>query len=112
MIRTAFTMRLQPGGLAQYKHWHDHIWPEMVQELEAAGIYNMTIFENDPVLFMYSEVEDEGSWDRLWHTETHDRWSELMGPLMAFRDDGIVDSTPLREVFHMEPANWQAPTDG
>ena len=35
-----------------------------------------------------------------------------MNPLMAFRDDGIVDSTPLREVFHMEPATWQAPKDG
>ena len=35
-----------------------------------------------------------------------------MNPLMAFREDGIVDSTPLREVFHMEPGTWQAPTDG
>jgi L-rhamnose mutarotase len=112
MIRTAFTMRLKPGGLAQYTHWHDNIWPELVKELDAAGIHNMTIFENDPVLFLFSEVEDEGAWDRLWHTPTHDRWSELMTPLMAFRDDGIVDSTPLREVFHMEPATWQAPTDG
>ncbi len=112
MIRTAFTMRLKPDGLAEYKRWHDAIWPEMVKELEASGIHNMTIFENDPVLFMYSEVSDEGAWDRLWHTETHDRWGELMSPLMAFRDDGIVDSTPLREVFHMEPATWEAPTDG
>ncbi len=31
---------------------------------------------------------------------------------MAFRDDGIVDSTPLREIFHIEPRTWQAPTDG
>jgi len=112
MIRTAFTMRLKPGGLADYTRWHDTIWPELVKELEVSGIYNMTIFENDPVLFLYSEVADEGSWDRLWHTETHDRWSELMNQVMAFRDDGIVDSTPLREVFHMEPATWQAPTDG
>ena len=112
MIRTAFTMRLKPGGLAEYTRWHDEIWPDLVKELEASGIHNMTIFENDPVLFMYSEVSDADAWDRLWHTETHDRWSELMNPLMAFRDDGIVDSTPLREVFHMEPATWQAPKDG
>ena len=38
MIRRAFTMRLKPGGLAQYKHWHDNIWPELVRELEASGI--------------------------------------------------------------------------
>ena len=112
MKRVAFTMRLKPGGLAEYRRLHDAIWPELVKELEASGIHNMTIFENDPVLFMYSEVSDADAWDRLWHTETHDRWSELMNPLMAFRDDGIVDSTPLREVFHMEPATWQAPKDG
>ena len=29
MIRRAFTMRLKPGGLAQYKRWHDEIWPEL-----------------------------------------------------------------------------------
>jgi hypothetical protein len=25
-----------------------------------------------------------------------------MNPLMFFRDDGIVDSTSLREIFHLE----------
>ncbi len=25
-----------------------------------------------------------------------------MNPLMFFRDDGIVDSTSMREVFHLE----------
>lgn len=103
MIRRAFTMRLKPGGLEQYKHWHDNIWPELVKELEASGIANMTIFEADPVLFLYSEIIDEQAWDRLWHTQIHDKWAEeLMNPLMQFRDDGIVDSSTLTEVFHLE----------
>jgi L-rhamnose mutarotase len=103
MIRRAFTMRLKPGGLEQYKYWHDNIWPELVKELEASGIANMTIFEADPVLFLYSEITDEEAWDRLWHTKIHDKWAEeLMNPLMQFRDDGIVDSSVLTEVFHLE----------
>ena len=103
MIRRAFTMRLKPGGLAQYKHWHDNIWPELVKELEASGIASMTIFEADPVLFLYSEITDVDAWDKLWHTPVHDRWSvELMNPLMEFRLDGIVDSSEVREVFHLE----------
>ena len=102
MIRRAFTMRLQPGSLAQYRRWHDEIWPEMVAEIEKSGIASMTIFENDPVLFLYSEITDEAAWDRLWHSSIHDRWSELMNPLMEFRPDGIVDSTEVREVFHLE----------
>ena len=35
MMRRAFTMRLQPGGLAEYKRNHDAIWQELVDEIEA-----------------------------------------------------------------------------
>jgi L-rhamnose mutarotase len=102
MIRRAFTMQLKPGALADYKNYHDNIWPELVRQIEESGIASMTIFENDPVLFLYSEIYDEQAWDKLWHAEVHDRWSELMNPLMKFRDDGIVESTEVREVFHLE----------
>jgi len=96
-------MRLQPGKLAEYKHFHDNVWPELVAEIERSGIATMTIFENDPVLFLYSEIVNEEAWDKLWHTKIHDKWSEeAMNPLMFFRDDGIVDSSSLREIFHLE----------
>ena len=101
MIRRAFTMRLKPGSLEEYRKHHDEIWADLVAEIERQGIAQITIFENDPVLFLYSEVRDEDAWDRLWHTEIHDRWGEIMNPLMEYRDDGIVDSTPLHEVFHL-----------
>jgi L-rhamnose mutarotase len=102
MIRRAFTMRLKPGALAEYRKHHDEIWPELVAEIERQGIASMTIFEADPVLFLYSEIIDEEAWDKLWHSEVHDRWGELMEPLMAFGDDGIVASSEVREVFHLE----------
>ncbi len=101
MIRRAFTMRLKPGGLAEYKRNHDEIWPELVAEIEKQGIAQITIFENDPVLFLYSEINDEEAWDRLWASEIHDKWAEVMNPLMEFRADGIVDSTEVREVFDL-----------
>lgn len=81
---------------------HDAIWAEMIAELEKSGIADMTIFENDPVLVLYSEITDVDAWDRLWHSEVHDRWAVLMNPLMEFNSDGIVNSTELREVFHLE----------
>ena len=81
---------------------HDAIWAELIAELEKSGIADMTIFENDPVLVMYSVITDVEAWDRLWHSEVHDRWAVLMNPLMEFNSDGIVNSTELREVFHLE----------
>jgi L-rhamnose mutarotase len=102
MIRRAFTMRLKPGGLAEYKRQHDSIWPELVAEIERQGIARITIFEDDPVLFLYSEITNEEAWDRLWHTEIHDKWGEIMNKLMVYNDEGIVDSHPVREIFHLE----------
>ena len=95
-------MKLKPGGLAQYRAHHDAIWQELVDEIQTQGIAQITIFESDPVLFLYSEITDEQAWDRLWHSEVHDRWAELMNPLMEFNAEGIVDSSEVREVFHLQ----------
>ena len=103
-IRRAFTMRLKPGSFAEYKHYHDNIWPELVREIEACGIAQITTFENDLQLFLYSEIYDEKAWDKLWSSKIHDKWALSMEPLMQFRADGKVDAGPLREIFHLETA--------
>ncbi len=100
-IRRAFTMRLKPNGLADYKKHHDAIWPELVAEIEKSGIAQITIFEADPVLFLYSEIYDEQAWDKLWSSKVHDEWGEIMNPLMHFKD-GKVDSSGVNEIFHVE----------
>jgi len=102
MIRRAFTMRLKPKALKEYKKHHDNIWPELVKEIEKSGIAQITIFERDPMLFLYSEIYDEQAWDKLWHSKIHDKWGEIMNPLMHFNEEGIVDSVQVGEVFHLE----------
>jgi L-rhamnose mutarotase len=101
MIRRAFTMRLKPSALAEYKRQHDSIWPELVAEIERSGIASITTFQRGLDLFLVSEIADEQAWDRLWNSEVHRRWAEVMEPLMHLRDDGIVDSGELVEVFHL-----------
>ena len=59
MIRRTFTMRLKPGALAEYTRNHNEIWPELVEEIERSGIATITTFEQDPVLFLFSEITDE-----------------------------------------------------
>ena len=102
MIRRAFTMRLKPDSLAEYKHHHDNIWPELVAEIERSGIASITTFQRDLDLFLVSEIADEAAWDKLWNSEVHRRWAELMQPLMHLRDDGIVEAGELAEVFHIK----------
>ena len=102
VTRRAFTMRLKPGSFDEYKKYHDNIWPELVREIEKSGIAQITTFENEMQLFLYSEIYDEKAWDRLWNSKIHDKWAESMGPLMQFRADGKVDAGPLREIFHLK----------
>jgi L-rhamnose mutarotase len=102
VIRRAFTMKLKPGGLEEYRRHHDEIWPELVAEIERSGIGQITIFEADPVLVLYSEVRDVESWDRLWASEVHGRWGAIMNEFMAVGGSGAPESEELREVFHLE----------
>ena len=99
--RRAFTLRLKPGACDEYKHYHDNIWPELVREIEACGIAQITTFADGPQLFLYSEIHDEHAWDKLWSSEIHDKWGENMKPLMQFTPDGKVEASPLREIFHL-----------
>ena len=102
VIRRAFTLRLKPKAFSKYKHYHDNIWPELVREIEACGIAQITTFENDLQLFMYSEIYDKKVWDKLWSSKIHDKWGEIMNQLMNFNAEGKVDSSPVNEVFHLE----------
>ena len=104
VIRRAFTLRLKPGSFAQYKRYHDNIWPELVREIESSGIAQITTFADDLQLFLYSEIYDPKGWDKLWNSKIHDEWAKCMQPLMQFRPDGKVDAGPLHEIFHLETA--------
>jgi len=95
-------MRLKAGGLAGYREKHDNIWPELVQEIERSGIAQITIFENDPVLVLYSQINDPEAWDRLWASEVHGRWGAIMNEFMAVDETGAPEFSELREVFHLE----------
>ena len=49
---------LYPNRAEEYERKHDEIWPEMVTELQQAGMQNYSIFQNDLQLFGYFETDD------------------------------------------------------
>jgi hypothetical protein len=44
MLRAGFAMKLLPGNVDEYKRRHDEIWPELVEELEKAGVRDYVIY--------------------------------------------------------------------
>ncbi len=110
-IRKAFVLRLKPGSLETYVHWHDNIWPELRREIARQGIAQITLFHNpsDDTVLLFSEVADAAAWDRLWDSDPHRRWAEVMEPLMHYRDDGIVESREVRQIWHFAPDAAEQP---
>jgi L-rhamnose mutarotase len=102
MIRQAFVLTLKPGAFAEYKRHHDEIWPELAAEIGASGIRQITTFLDEPRLILYSEVEDEGAWARLWDSAVHRRWGEVMAPLLEFGPDGKVAARFLPPIFNLD----------
>ena len=105
MIRRAFTMKLKPGAVEEYIRHHDSIpqkWSQLVDEIRASGIAQITTFRNGLDLFLYSQIVDEKAWDKLWDSTIHRKWAELMEPLMHLDENGIVQAGELTEIFHWE----------
>lgn len=50
----AFTMKLKPGTVAEYKKRHDEIWPELARELHQAGISDYSIFLDEETLTLFA----------------------------------------------------------
>ena len=44
----------------------------------------------------------QSAYSKYISIEIHDRWAKVMGPLMEFREDGLVDFGELREIFRCE----------
>lgn len=109
-FRAGFTLRLKPGGLDEYMRRHDAIWPDLVAEMAANGVEQVTIFHADSKLFIYSQIADPGAWERLWNLDIHLRWAAELEPYLELAEDGTPDATNLTEIFHLLPgAGPQAP---
>jgi L-rhamnose mutarotase len=104
MIRKAFRMSVHPDRYDEYERRHNPIWPELRTVLTAHGVHNYSIFldPTDGSLFAYVEVEDEARWQAIAGTDACRRWWRFMREVMPANPDDSPQSTPLREVFHLE----------
>jgi len=50
--------------IAEYEHWHQHVWPEIKKSILDSGIRLMEIYRFGNRLFMIMETIEEFSFDR------------------------------------------------
>jgi L-rhamnose mutarotase len=104
MTRAAFAMKLKPGFEAEYTRRHDEIWPELVRELEDAGITDYSIFldESTLTLFAFQKLKDHNTADSLAAKPIVQKWWRRMADIMDSNPDSSPVMTTLLEVFHMD----------
>jgi L-rhamnose mutarotase len=104
MRRIAFTMRIRPGTEEEYQRRHEQVWPEMLDELRAAGCHNYSIFRDGLQLFAYLEVNDVERYQAyLAQSAVAPRWETYMSDILIREVDPATNfPSLLPEAFHLD----------
>lgn len=104
MKRHAFTMKLKPGVVAEYKKRHDELWPELSRVIRDAGISDYSIFldEESLTLFAVQKQTDNSTAADLPNHPIVKKWWAHMAPLMEVNPDNSPKCGGLKEVFHLD----------
>ena len=72
-----------PALIAEYKRYHERIWPEITASIKSASIEEMEIYLLGTRMFMIMEVHDTFSFEAKAKSDREDpkvrEWEELMG---------------------------------
>ena len=83
MQRVAFVMHVKESQEAEYVRRHREVWPQVLADLERAGVEQMNIFMAGRQLFLYMEVDDYAEAARiLGECPESVRWEAYMEPIM------------------------------
>jgi L-rhamnose mutarotase len=71
-----------PQLIAEYKHYHEKIWPEITLSIKDAGIEDMEIYLLGTRMFMVMEVNEQFSFEAKAQADRKNpkvrEWEELM----------------------------------
>jgi L-rhamnose mutarotase len=109
MPRHCLTLDLQddPQKIAEYKRYHEKIWPEIRDSLFAAGVNHMEIYLIGTHLFMIMDVSPGFSFEKKAAMDSANpkvlEWEALMGNFQAVPEGAnpVRRWQPLEKVFDL-----------
>ena len=107
MKRVGFLLKVKKEKIAEYKEFHQNVWPEMLEALQRNGWHNYSLFmRDDGFLFGYFETPNsfQTALDGMDKEAINDRWQDVMAPFFESTHDTHADKmmTELVEVFHLD----------
>jgi len=71
-----------PKLIAQYKRYHEKVWPEITESIKESGIEDMEIYLLGTRMFMIMEVNDSFTFDKKTKADKRNpkvqEWEDLM----------------------------------
>ena len=93
-------LKNDPALIAEYKRYHQNVWPEIKQSLRDAGVLDMEIYLLGTRMFMIIETTDSFSFAKKAELDRNNpkvmEWENLMG---KFQQPFTTDARP--------EARWQ-----
>lgn len=78
----ALDLKNDPALIAEYEHYHEAVWPDILQSLRDAGIADMEIYRVENRLFLIIEGDETFSLERKGQMDAANprvqEWEKLM----------------------------------
>lgn len=105
----ALDLRDDPKLIAEYKRYHEKVWPEITRSIKDSGIEDMQIYLLGTRLFMIMEVNEKFSFDAKAEADRLNpkvqEWEKLMWKFQA----PLPQAKPgekwllMEKIFELEP---------
>ena len=105
----ALDLKDDPALIAEYRKYHEKIWPEVTQSLKDSGIEDLEIYLVGTRMFMIMEVNESFSFERKAKADQQNpkvqAWEQLMWRFQQALPEAEPDEKWLRmeRIFKLEP---------
>jgi L-rhamnose mutarotase len=104
-----------PALIAEYRRYHEHVWPDILDSLRESGVLDMEIYLRGTRMFMIMEVNESFSFENKARADReHSRvreWETLMWRFQQSLPDAPPGEKwmPMDRVFALNPVRNSGP---
>ena len=97
-----------PKLIAEYKRYHEKIWPEITKSIKDAGVLDLEIYLRGTRMFMILEVDESFSFEKKADADRKNpkvqEWEELMWKFQKALPDAPPGEKwlPMERIFTLE----------
>src|SRR3954468_23624362 len=105
----ALDLKDDPALIAEYKKYHEKIWPEITESLKDSGIEDLEIYLLDKRMFMIMEVNESFSFEKKAKADQQNPRVQAWERLMRKFQQALPEAKPgekwlrMERIFKLEP---------